>query len=266
MKEPKKSNNAIPLIIIILVFGGVIFGGWWLYSSSRSSNRNTNTNGAVANATQRTQPPANAPLGATPPNMLGSPTASVTVEEFADFQCGACASVHPVMKEIQSIYGSRIKLVFRNFPLQMHDKAYDAAVAAEAAGMQGKFWQMQDQLFANQTTWASPSANHRQLWTEYAQKIGLDIPKWQNDMSGMIAKERVDKDLARARGLNVGSTPTIYVNGQLIPFQEANVASLRRIIDTELQNAPASQPPAPRPPASNANAAPANSANTSPAR
>jgi protein-disulfide isomerase len=237
MKEAKKnSSSGIPLVIIVLVLVGVVAGGWWLYSGSKPPNDANNTNRAQAN-TQRTQNPVNAPVGANPPNLLGSPTASVTVEEFADFQCGSCAAVHPTLKEIQSIYGSKIKLVFRNYPLQMHDKAYDAAVAAEAAGIQGKFWAMQDQLFSNQLTWASPNANHKQLWTEYAQKIGLDTQQWQNDILGMAAKNRVDLDLARGRALNVSSTPTILINGQSIPFREANVAGLRRIIDEELQSA-----------------------------
>jgi len=262
MKDPKKSNSGIPLIIIILVFAGVIFGGWWLYSSSRSPNPNVN-NTTAQNTPQRPQIPTNAPVGATPPHFLGSPTATVTLEEFADFQCGSCAAAHPTMKEINSIYGSRIKLIFRNYPLQMHDKAYDAAIAAEAAGMQGKFWQMQDQLFANQTAWSGPSANYKQLWSEYAQKIGLDVQRWQNDVSGMAAKSRVDRDMDRARALNVSATPTLYINGQSIPFPEMNVASLRRIIDAELQKAPAGQPPAA---ASNTGASQPNAANTNPSR
>ncbi|HVF29761.1 MAG TPA: thioredoxin domain-containing protein [Pyrinomonadaceae bacterium] len=247
MKDVKKSNSGIPLIIILLVFGGVIFGGWWLYSSSRSPKANTNQNTTATN-TPRPLDMSKAPVGATPPNLLGSPTAVVTVEEFADFQCGACAGVHPVLKEIQSTYGSRIRFVFRNFPLQIHDKAYDAAVAAEAAGIQGKFWMMQDQLFANQNAWASPSANAKALWTEYAQKIGLDVDKWQTDMIGIAAKNRVDQDMARGRALNVASTPTLFVGSQSIPYQEINVQSLRRIIDAELaknaggQTAPAGNP------------------------
>jgi len=164
------------------------------------------------------------------------------------------------VKEIQSIYGSKIKLVFRNYPLPSHDKAYDAAVAAEAAGIQGKFWMMQDQLFANQQAWASPSANHKQLWAEYAQKIGLDVQQWQNDIAGMSAKSRVDLDMARGRALNVSSTPTIYINGQAVPFPDTNVAGLRRIIDTELQNAPATQAQPARPAATAA--APANASNS----
>ena len=247
--EPKKSSG-IPLVIIIIVFVAMIGGGWWLYSSSKPVV-NTNTNSGTTNTSRGSQIPTNAPVGATPPNLLGSPSASVTVEEFADFQCGSCAATHPVMKEIQSTYGSRIKLIFRNYPLTGHDKAYDAATAAEAAGMQdrNKFWAMQDQLFTNQQAW-STSSNYKQLWADYAAKIGLDVPRFQSDMIGMAAKKRVDDDLARGRALNVGSTPSIFINGQLIPHPEANVAGLRRIIDAELQESAAKQgQPASAPPA-----------------
>ena len=166
--------------------------------------------------------------------MLGSPTASVTLEEFADFQCGACASVHPVVKEIQSTYGSRIRVVFRNYPLPMHDKGYDAAVVAEAAGLQGKFWAMQDQLFSNQQNWAT-APNYKELWAGYAEKIGLDIQKFQSDVAGIAAKSRVDQDIVRAKAMGVSSTPTVYLNGQSIPYTDVNVQALRRIIDAELQ-------------------------------
>jgi protein-disulfide isomerase len=241
MKEVKKnSSSGIPLIIIVLVLVGVVVGGWYLYSLAKSTPRG-NTNVAQTNSARTPTTPTNAPLGANPPNMLGSPTAAVTVEEFADFQCGSCAAVHPVMKEIQSIYGSKIKLVFRNYPLPNHDKAFDAAVVAEAAGIQGKFWAMQDQLFTNQQTWASPSANAKQLWSEYAQRIGLDVQQFQNDVAGMAAKSRVEQDRNRGVALGVNSTPSIFVNGESVPFQLANVSGLRQIIDQKLQEAAASQ-------------------------
>ena len=108
--------------------------------------------------------------GAQPPHILGSQTATVTVEEFADFQCPTCAVKHPVLKQIASTYNNRIKFIFRNFPLtQMHAKAYDAAAAAEAAGMQGKFWDMQNILFTKQAEW-SASTDHRKLFNDYAQR------------------------------------------------------------------------------------------------
>lgn len=259
--EPKKSNSLIPMLIITIVLAGVVGGSWWLYTQSKPDG-NANTN---AKATARPTVNPNAPAGANPPNMLGSPTASVTVEEFADFQCGSCAASHPVLKEIQSTYGSKIRFVFREFPLSVHDKAYDAAVAAEAAGMQGKFWAMQDQLFSNQATWASPSANAKQLWSDYAQKIGLDVQQWQNDMSGLSAKSRVDQDLQRGKALGVGVTPSIYVNGQLVPSPETTVAGMRRIIDGELQKAGSAQTqstaPKPAQP-NNSNSNPATNSNS----
>jgi protein-disulfide isomerase len=237
--EKKKANSGMPLVIIVGVLVAVVAGGWWFYSSSANkpkttANRNSNT--------QRPTVPTNAPIGAQPPHMLGSPTAGVTVEEFADFQCPQCGNVHPVMKEIQSVYGSRIKFIFRNFPLQMHDKAYDAAVAAEAAGFQGsdKFWAMQNQLFINQKAW-STDPNYRQVFADYAQRIGLDAAKFDADIRGLVAKQRVDEDLRRARGLNVSSTPSVYINGEMVPPSDMTVPAMRQLIDAELQKATASQ-------------------------
>ena len=246
--EPKKSSG-IPVVIIILVLVGVVVGAWFIYQSSRGQGAKpagSPTPGASPAKPAATVNP-NAPQGATPPNMLGSPTASVTVEEFADFQCSACASAHPVVKEVQQIYGSKIKFVFRNYPLPMHDKSYEAASLAEAAGLQGKFWQMQDQLFTNQQTW-STAPNYKEIWNGYAEKIGLDLQKLQADAAG-VAKSRVDTDISRAKALGVGSTPTIYINGQSIPYTEVNVPGLRRVIDAELQKTAGQQQQSSAPPA-----------------
>lgn len=263
--EPKKSSG-VPLAIIVGVLILVIVGAYFFYNSSKTKQANTISPANTPSNAAKT-PAATTSLGAVPPNMMGSPTASVTIEEFADFQCGACAQVHPTMKELQGLYGSRIRFVFRNFPLQIpaHDKAYEAAVAAEAAGMQDrtKFWAMQDQLFTNQQTWTT-NPNYLILWAEYADKIGLNVEQFKNDMAGRDAKARVDADLQRGRGLNVSSTPTVLVNGKSIPLDSINISNLRQVIDTEIQNAIKTQPSgsntgtAPAKPA----ASPANAANS----
>lgn len=246
--ETKKSNA--PYIIIgllaIAVVGGVLYGAGVLGGGSKTTNTANNRASNTANTTRTPGIPANAPAGATPPNFAGSPTASVVVEEFADFQCGACASAFTVVNEIKSIYGSRIKFVYRNFPLSIpaHDKAYDAAVATEAAGMQGKFWEMHAQLFQNQQKWTA-DPNYRQVWNEYAQKIGLDVNKFTSDLSGIAAKGRVDADLTRGRALNVNSTPTIYVNG--IPASDVKVETIKTLIDAELEKAKTAAPAAASP-------------------
>ncbi len=244
MSNTKNNNSGLPLGIIGLVLVAALVGGWWFYSNSKANPAKSNTNSA------NKKPPVDEEArrqaynevgikspGAQPANMLGSPNATVTIEEFADFQCPTCAVVHSKMKEINALYSGRIKFIFRNFPLtQVHKNAYDAAVAAEAAGMQGKFWAMQDQLFSNQKAW-SDSQEARKIFEEYAQKIGLDVARFQNDMLGLPAKTRVDADLQRARALNLNGTPTVYINGREVPFEQTGVEMMRQVIDAELQKA-----------------------------
>lgn len=226
------------MVIIGLVLLAAIAGGWYFYQNSKAGNlsnkakSNTNANkpddAAILKAYQ------NAPPGAQPINFLGSPNASVTVEEFADYQCPMCGATYPKLKEIESIYGSRIKFIFRNFPLPMHQHGYEAAVAAEAAGLQGKFWEMHSQLFTNQKDWSN-APDARKIFDGYAQKIGIDVDKFQNDSLGLAAKGRVDLDLERARKLGVKGTPTVYVNGREIPIEQLDVSAMRQILDAELQ-------------------------------
>ncbi len=235
----KGKSSSLPLVIIGLVLLGVIGGGYWLYQNSKAkpttakkpaANTNVKDEAAFLKLYQ------SAPAGASPANMLGSPNALVTVEEFADYQCPTCGATYPKMKEIETIYGNRIKSIFRNYPLPMHKHGYEAAVAAEAAGLQGKFWEMQNQLFTNQQAWAN-AADARKIFDDYAQKIGLDVEKFQNDSLGLAAKQRVDADLERGRALNISGTPTIYINGKEFPDQQFNVSTLRQFIDAELQKA-----------------------------
>lgn len=254
-QKVKESKSNTPLLIIVAVLVAAALGGWWFYSSSKPSTvANSNSAANTAAKPKTNSIPPNAPPGAQPPNQSGSSAAAVRIEEFADFQCGACASANPILNEIKSMYGSRIHFVFRNYPLSIpaHNKAYDAAVAAEAAGMQGKFWDMQNLLFTNQATWTGAD-NYKQMWKDYAQRIGLDVEKWENDMLGLGAKTRVDEDLKRGKAIGVNSTPSIYVNGMLVPYSEMNVQSLKTIIDMEMQKA--TQPAAANQPAAPANAA-----------
>jgi len=227
------SNSKAPLIIIGVVLVVAIAGVWVLMNRTQSKPTTS-----VNKSTPSKTPAVTNVMGAQPPNMLGSPNASVTVEEFADFQCPTCGVMHPKMKELTSFYGSRIKFIFRNYPLAIpaHDKAYEAAVAAEAAGMQGRIWDMQNLLFSNQQVWTA-NPDYRKVWEEYAEKIGLDVEKFKNDMAGMNAKSRVDADLQRGRALNINSTPSIFINGAAVPFEQMTVETMRQIINAELAKA-----------------------------
>jgi protein-disulfide isomerase len=236
--QPKKKNSLTPIIIIGLVLVIAVGGGVMLYKTSTAPKPKANNTNKTSTPDNSAQKYATAPTGAQPPNMLGSPTAAVTLEEFADFQCGTCAVKHPMTEELIKAYGSRIKFIFRNNPLAIpaHDKAYEAAVAAEAAGMQNKFWAMQNQLFTNQQTW-STAADYKQIWESYAEKIGLDLEKFKNDMAGNAAKSRVENDLQRGKALGVSSTPSFFLNGRLVPFEQVEINAMRGLIDAELAKA-----------------------------
>jgi protein-disulfide isomerase len=242
-KQPPKSNT--PMFIIGAVLLVALGGGFWFYTSSKGvvTKGNTNTNSKdVTPAKVQTIPP-NAPPGAQPPNETGSPTARVTLEEFADFQCGSCAAEHPTMNEIKSMYGTRIHFIFRNFPLKIpaHDKSYDAAIAAEAAGAQGKFWEMQNMLFTHQQDWTK-APTFRDIWKGYAQTIGLNVPKWEADISGIGPKGRVNEDMERGNACNINSTPTLFINGTAVPFASMTVDGIKAIVDAELQKGSGAPP------------------------
>jgi protein-disulfide isomerase len=270
MSNQNKGNINLPLVIIGLVLIVALGGGLWACNGSKSGT-NTSPNGVKTNSTPKSGPTPliSNEMGAQPPNMLGSPNSSVTVEEFADFQCPTCGLKHPMMKELMSTYGTRVKFIFRDFPLAIpaHDKAYDAAVAAEAAGLQGRFWEMQNQLFTNQAAWTS-NPDFRKVWEDYAAKIGLDVEKFKNDVAGLNAKARVDADLKRGRSLNVNSTPSIFVNGVLVQFEQMNIDAMRQIIDAELTKAPSTNQSAPNAPANTSGSnqsAPSSSSGAAPA-
>lgn len=246
--KAQKKSSGLPISIIILAFVLVVISGIWLYNTSSPSTGSNTNRAAATNTQQRPQvnaanAPAGAPLGV---NMLGSPTATVTVEEFADYQCGACASVYPVVKELQAAYAGNksFRFIFRHYPLSIpgHDKSADASAATEAAGLQGKFWQMQDLLFRNQQAWTT-NPNYLEIWTKYATDIGLDVNKFKSDLAGMQTKERVQLDVARGRAMGVSSTPTILINDQVVAPQDINIASLRRLVDAEIQRASTPAPP-----------------------
>lgn len=143
--------------------------------------------------------------------MTGAP---VTIEEFGDYQCPPCGLLHPELKKIEKEYATQARFVFSNFPLpQMHANALVAAGAAEAAGLQDRFWQMHDRLYDNQAEW-NTATDARSIFIKYARELGLDANRFARDMDGARVKARIVFDLQRGQQLGVIGTPTLFINGQ----------------------------------------------------
>jgi len=170
-------------------------------------------------------------------HIRGNPDAPVTLEEFGDFQCPPCGSFAAFAEEVLKEYDSRVRLIFRSFPLSAHEHAREASLAAEAAGLQGHFWEMHDVLYREQAAW-SKAPNARELFESYAGTIGLNVDQFKKDMDGEQAKARVDSDKARAESLGINLTPSIYINGQPVDPKDKNPEGVRAAINAALAGKP----------------------------
>jgi protein-disulfide isomerase len=168
-------------------------------------------------------------------HIRGNPKAPVTIEEFGDFECAFCSHFADTLKQVEEGFGDRLSVIFRNFPLTSHQHARDAALAAEAAGLQGRFWEMHDLLYHEQADW-SKAADARELFGTYARKLGLDIERFKKDTENEGIKAHVVFDEKLGARLGVDSTPTIFVNNQALPATSLNPAGLRAAIDDALKN------------------------------
>ena len=141
----------------------------------------------------------------------GSSTAPVTIVEMSDFECPYCARVQPTLAKIREVYKDNVRIVWKHLPLQeLHANALSAAVAAEAANKQGKFWEYHDKLFTSQRKFGP--ADLRQ----YAVELGLDMSKFDADVADPATTNRITDDAAEAAALGVTGTPGFFINGRFL--------------------------------------------------
>jgi protein-disulfide isomerase len=228
MRKEVKILGAIAVVVIIAAIVGANY-----YRSSIQSERltaKTNSNKTTANAENLVRPDS---------PVLGAADAPVTVVEFYDPECEACAAFHPIVKKILKEYDGKIRFVARYMPL--HPNSLSAATFTEAAGEQGKYWQAQEMLFQKQSEWGtkhgpSPSApaDINALFRKYAMELGLDM----NKMDGVFAENRyaakIERDKKDGQSLGVRQTPTFFVNGRRLA--RIGEADLKSLIDEELKN------------------------------
>ncbi len=188
-------------VIVVGVFGGII----WL---GKGDDTATFTGDATKIITA-------APIA---DHVLGTEAQKLVLIEYGDFQCPACAKMYPTVHDLTTQFPDKLTFIFRNKPLtQLHPNALAAATAAEAAGLQGKYFDMYDMLYQTQPSWQTASISDRTtLFQNYAQQLGLDVEKFKTDLGSKDISHKIDRDNATSKTFNVEGTPTFILNGQKI--------------------------------------------------
>ena len=199
-------------IIIVALLGGLI----WLQNSKKEAITTT--------------------IGE---HTAGNQSAKVTLEEYGDYQCPGCGQVEPTIAKLRKDFGDKVQFIFRNFPLaSYHPNARAAAAAAEAAGLQGKFWEMHDKLFSNRTDWSGVSADKRdKIFDEYAKQLGLDMDELKKDISSNKVAQKIAFDQAIGKASGVSGTPSVFLNGKSLKQNEfSNETELRNTIKQAIES------------------------------
>src|SRR5437588_8330970 len=212
----------LPFIIVICVALLAVGSGIFFYRAKRS-----------ANTTPRISKTETAPSGESI-HALGPEDAAVTLEEFGDFQCPPCGKLSEPINQLQKQYNLRV--IYREFPLVMHNHAKEAAYAAEAAARQGRFWQMHDLLYREQAVW-SKSTDARALFSAYAGMLQLDLDRFKKDMDSNEVQQKVESDQQRGAAIGVKNTPTIFINNEAVPGTNSNPDELPALVEAALKKA-----------------------------
>ena len=164
----------------------------------------------------------------------GKKNVKVSIIEYSDLQCPACLAYFPVIKQLADEFGESVNFVYRHFPLrQIHFNSQISAQAAEAAGLQGKFWEMHDILFENQQNW-SEVKDPKSLFEQYAQNLSLDLEQFKKDLESNDVKNEVEKDYQSGLNAGVNATPTFFMNNKKIP-NPRSLEEFKSIIKQEIE-------------------------------
>jgi protein-disulfide isomerase len=209
----------LPYLIVVAVALIATVAGVMLYRANKAPTLRANTDSTG------------------PVHVRGVENAPVTIEEFGDFQCPPCGRLSGPLDQIEHDFAGKVRLIFREFPLPVHPNALPAAHAAEAAGLQKRFWEMHDILYREQEIWSRPAVPVG-LFVGYAKTIGLDPEKFRRDMESETVKERVAADQKRAEKLGVSVTPTVFVNGKSINLPALGPDGIRDAVKAALATKP----------------------------
>ena len=205
---------AIFAIVVAAVVGGMIY---------LSTQNRLNVSDISNDAAMRIIP-AEARTGDIGEHTIGNANGKVVMIEYGDYQCPGCRTAAPEAKRVAEKYKDHVALVFRNYPIpSLHPNARAAAAVAEAAGLQGKFWEMHDLLYTNQGTWSNARAKERtDVFSGYAKQLGLNVDKFNADLASGAVTKKIDFDVAVGRQLQIDGTPTFFINGNKLNLGDAS--------------------------------------------
>jgi protein-disulfide isomerase len=193
--------------------------------------------------------------GAESNNFYGQEEGIITVTEFADFQCPACAGFYPIISQVKEQFADQVRFEYKHFPLvQIHPNATTAHRAAQAAANQGKFWEMHDLLFERQQSW-SDSTNSAGVFEQYARELGLDMDKYQAEVNTSEILSVINADIEAGKSRSVTGTPTFFIDGEVIEDTStiSTVDGFSRLIQEKIdaktgQSSEGTEAPAPEQP------------------
>ena len=198
MDTQKRIVICVAVVLVLLV---TVIGVW------KGASIPTSAKGPVVKALTEAVLPTDWTKGS------GSP--KVSLVEYSDFQCPACGAYYPLIEKVFADNQNNLAFTYRHFPLPQHKNALAAAYAAEAAGAQGKFWQMHELIFTHQADW-SESDTAEAIFEGYATDLKLDMTNFKATRDAQETKDSVAHDLETGKDAGVNSTPSFYVNGKKI--------------------------------------------------
>ncbi len=199
-----KTKWIIFIVVVVAIFGLVIF-----FNRSNTQTYQGDTNKIITTGIAD--------------HVLGPKDQKVTLIEYGDYECPGCGAMYSAVKGLTDAHSDHLTFVFRNFPLtNIHPNALAAATAAEAAGLQGKYFEMHDALYENQQAWANASVGDREtIFTGYAANLGLNTDQFKKDLSADNIAGKISRDRSIGTTIGVNSTPTFVLNGTMITGSDA---------------------------------------------
>jgi len=213
-------REALVVVVVAVLAVAALVVGAWLYRGG-SGESGAGGGAPVADASRLVRPDSPS---------KGPRDAPVTIVEFLDPECEACRAMYPAVERVLAEHPGQIRLVVRYVPL--HANSTLAASALEAAGEQGRYWEMLEALFAHQPVWGDHRQPRPELIPEIARQVGLDMAAFQPSFEGIKHRAKVHRDLEDAQALGVRGTPTFYVNGRLL--ERLGYEPLKALVEEEL--------------------------------